>query len=731
MVTGHPNNQHPSDRLYGLLAAVYRMRDAERGYPLKALMRVIEEQVDVVEADIARLYENWFIETAEDWVVRYIGDLVGYVPVAEGNSAADAPGCGVPRALVPRREIANLIRSRRRKGTLALLELLAADVADWPARAVEFFTLLGRTQNINHLWMARHRTADLRDTNAIDLVNGPFDSIAHTVDIRRINSDRTVGRTNIPSVGLFTWRLKSYSVTETPAYCAEDSGPHCFTFSVLGQDGPLFVRPQPETDPTHIAEELNVPAAIRRHAFDERFADYYGPGLSLSIRAEGWGGFRSDEPVPVSLLLPADLTNWAYQPPTNRIAVDPVLGRLAFPPAQLPKKGVRVSYLYGFPADIGGGEYRRPMLQSPGQSVVYRVGPGEQFSRIGDAVAQAKVNDAASTIIEITASGVYVEPLNVVLRENQSLEIRAGYRIRPVLRMIDWQTDLPDALSVSLDVGSRFSLDGLIVTGRPVQIQSRREGADRGGVCPAQVVIRHCTLVPGWATDCDCEPKRPAEPSLELNNVRARVLIEHSILGSIQIQEDEVRSDPIPLEITDSIVDATADRRQAIGATGQTWAHAALTIRRSTVIGIVDIHEMRLGENSIFGGCVNVARRQLGCMRFCYVPPGCRTPRRYRCQPDGVIAAVKEGGPDPVQQAPEISNESARVRPQFTASRYGKPGYLQLAITCAAEITRGADDESEIGVYHDLFQPQREANLAVRLEEYTPAGMDVAIIFVN
>ena len=49
------------DYLYDLLPAIYRMRDAERGLPLRDLLRVICEQVDVVEKDIARLYENWFI----------------------------------------------------------------------------------------------------------------------------------------------------------------------------------------------------------------------------------------------------------------------------------------------------------------------------------------------------------------------------------------------------------------------------------------------------------------------------------------------------------------------------------------------------------------------------------------------------------------------------------------------------------------------------------------------
>ena len=66
------------DRLYNLLPVIYRMRDAEQGYPLQALLRVIAEQVNVVEDDISQLYENWFIETSADWVVPYIGDLVGY-----------------------------------------------------------------------------------------------------------------------------------------------------------------------------------------------------------------------------------------------------------------------------------------------------------------------------------------------------------------------------------------------------------------------------------------------------------------------------------------------------------------------------------------------------------------------------------------------------------------------------------------------------------------------------
>jgi hypothetical protein len=72
-----------------------------------------------------------------------------------------------------------------------------------------------------------------------------------------------------------------------------------------------------------------------------------------------------------------------------------------------------------------------------------------------------------------------------------------------------------------------------------------------------------------------------------------------------------------------------------------------------------------------------------------------------------------------------------RVEPQFNSERYGTPVYCQLSKACADEISRGADDESEMGAFHDLYQPQRRMNLRARLDEYTPAGSEVGIIFAS
>jgi hypothetical protein len=729
-----------NDRLYELLPAIYRLRDAEQGYPLKALLRVVSEQVNVVEDDIRQLYDNWFVETAQDWVVPYLGDLIGYQLVHEAGEPGDpasAQGAARNKILIPRRDVANTIRYRRRKGALAVLEELARDVAGWPARAVEFFKLLGWTQNVNHLHLDRARTLDVRDGDALDLLAGPFDTLAHTVDVRRINSARTVGRFNIPSVGVFVWRLKAYSVTKTPAYCLEQEGPHCYTFSVLGQNTPLYVKPQPETDPVHIADELNLPVPIRRRPFERWMDRYYGEGRSLAIYAD-WASHDPGQPLPIQAIIAADLTDWTYVPPRNRIAVDPVLGRIAFPSKQLPKK-VKVSYHYAFSADMGGGEYDRPISQ-PATFTLYRVGEGETYRHVDDALEQWQQDQPEDAVIEFTDSGVYVDPIDITLHKDQSLQLRAANHVRPIIRLIDRQTDQPDALKVTMHRDSRFTLDGLLITGRAVQINGLprdRSDRDASQVCPAEVIVRHCTLVPGWGLDNDCEPVRSAEPSLELINVRARVTIEHSIVGTVQVNVDEVRSDPVPIRIDDSIVDATDVAREAIGAPGNPVAHAVLTIRRSTVIGIVQVHAIALAENSIFMGCLNVARRQLGCMRFCYVPCGCRTPKRYHCQPDlaeqAIESQMRADDPGIAQEDIDAAKEleRARVEPRFNSERYGQPAYAQLAATCADEITRGADDESEMGVFHDLFQPQRAANLRARLNEYTPAGMNVGIIFAS
>src|SRR3712207_8877629 len=48
-----------------LLPAIHRIQDLAEGEPLRALLAVIESEFRKLEADVAGLYDNWFIETCE------------------------------------------------------------------------------------------------------------------------------------------------------------------------------------------------------------------------------------------------------------------------------------------------------------------------------------------------------------------------------------------------------------------------------------------------------------------------------------------------------------------------------------------------------------------------------------------------------------------------------------------------------------------------------------------
>ncbi len=106
-------------------------------------------------------------------------------------------------------------------------------------------------------------------------------------------------------------------------------------------------------------------------------------------------------------------------------------------------------------------------------------------------------------------------------------------------------------------------------------------------------------------------------------------------------------------------------------------------------------------------------------MRFCYFPKDSKVPRQYHCQPGMAI------------QKAEQKDIAAWLKPGFTDLHYGHPGYAQLYLQCPVEVRTGAEDEAEMGVFHHLQQPQREANLSASLEEYLRVGLEAGIFYVT
>lgn len=726
--------------LYDLLPAIYRIRDAEQGSALEALVSVLAAEADVVDRDIEGLYDDLFIETCRPWVVPYIGDLLD----VRGLYAV-APGTTSQRAYV-----ANTIGYRRRKGTLAVLEQLAYDVTGWRAKAVEFFQLLATTQYAKHVRLGNVRP-DLRDADGLELLDGPFERDAHSGEVRRIPPGR--GRYNIPNIGLYLWRLQSYPIERGTARQIGPAADERYTFNPLGLDEPLFNRPRTEqvfgdTTIDGLAQEIDVPVELRRRAlFDElealRQADvesrtpaasYFAenqPVLRIFTRVTAAAAFAE---IPADEILVADLSLWQL-PPTSKqytpagsatsqpkavsVAVDPKLGRITFP-SGTSRDAVEVDYAYGFSADMGGGPYDRSSLvdASFAARVTWQAGVGKDvtlvpqqiFDNLGDAItAWSSQPPGTAGVIAVLDSRTYEETLSIDVPEGSELLIvAADWPVRDVLgtptRTIgEWvpqgrRPHLAGDITVTgsapeaSDVPGTLDLEGLLVDGG-LTVAAGNLGA---------LTVSDCTLVPAGgglaANSTNTSGNR---------NAGLTAALERSICGPVALAE------AIPdLTVSDSIVDG------AVTATG-----ATARIQSSTLLDACAVHTLS-ADNSIFTGIVTAQRRQVGCVRFCFVPanPGVRVPRRYRCQPDLALKDIPAA-----DQAPII----ARLVPSFTSIAYGDPAYGQLARSCPTEIATGAEDGSELGAFSSLKQPQRAANLQTVVDEYLRFGLEAGVFYVT
>lgn len=705
----------PQERLYNLLPSIYRIRDAEHGEALRALMAVIETELDSVEDDISGLYRDWFIETCEEWVIPYIGQMMGVRPLHQIESAA---GYSL------RAYVANTLAYRRRKGTPAVLEQLARDVTGWRSRVVEFFKLLATTQHMNHIRLDNQVTLDLRNRNHLDLLEGPFQWAAHTADVRLINEDN--GWYNIPNVGLFLWRLQPYYMSDCPPTRAGDGLYH---FSSLGHDMPLFNLPESEDDITHIAEEINVPAPIRMLAFrrdltsyrsehlaspeEDRPDDssYYGPNRGVGVHVDG-------NRLGPAVIIGKDLSAWD-RPPAGFVAIDVVSGRLAFALGEDPGTDqIRVSYAYGFSADLGGGPYDRfDTLAGPEEYPTIEVAKGTAIDTIQAALAQWTGDGKPDAIIQFQDNGVYGGDVDVELPSYGSLVIEAADGKRPTVRQVGNMT-------FSGSEGSSITLNGLSVEGA-VELSGDLE-----------LCIKHTTLVPGMRLNEDGTPRFPDRDSIVTTGAATdnpQVNISNSVVGSIRLPA-EARG----LAIMDSVVDACTvglNRPPAIAANDDATLPGPPTyLDRVTVFGRVYVRQLDMASEVIFNDPAVAVRKQAGCARFSYFPDGSQTPRRYRCQPDLALEAYAEGlGKDGVSEltGDEVGLVFARLRPRFSSEHYGDPGYAQLGRACAVEVYAGAEDGSEMGVFEQLKQPQREANLRTALQEYLPFGLSAGLIRVT
>ena len=745
------------DRLYELLPALYRIADADQAdeleraerlkteprldqdfLQLKALLQLVTDQADALRGDTQRLWDDFFIETAQSWVVPYIGELVGNNPLHPLDLTAEAltaqklftdlagPDRRPSGAIPTRADVAKTIYYRRRKGTPAMLEELAHDVTGWDAHVVEFFTLLDWNQHLEHVSLSRHGCPDLRAVDVGDRVCGPWDTTAHTVDVRQINE--WDGWYNIPNVGFFLWRLNAYPLTKVkPRAIGGGTSLRC-TFSPLGQNVPLFCSGERESGPSQLATEFSVETPIRAAAFFEdlkhivggtpKITTYYDPSSegSLVIFADG-NAVGADE------VICANLESWSATTaaPAGKFLIDVTRGRLIVPAERSGAK-IRVSYHYGFSAAMGGGEYDRAkwLVRSEDQPIVVTGG--------GAALATAIAGRGQHNLIEIDDDETYELGNPIQLAAGETLTIQAKNKRRPHVHLADGLVAVRGAKGATLTLGGILVEGGLEITEDLAKLR-----------------LLHTTLVPGRSVEQ--ETATNSGPSLVVRaksgttiiNTGLEVQIAFSIVGSLVIPSQIAK-----LTILDSIVDgvlkegdepgvAIADEAQTSGPPAQ--------IERSSIFGSSRFLKLELASETIFTGPVNVDQHEQGCLRFCYVPPLSQTPQRYRCQPtleiqlekDQRKAAAKKSGTTPPVDWETVLQADVEdwLVPSFESLRYGDPDFAQLRRTCPSQVRTGSEDGSEMGAFCVLKQPQRESNLRIRLEEYLPVGLEAGIVYVT
>ena len=558
-----------AQRLWQLLPAVYRTADTD-GFgapgPLRELLNRIGVQLAVTRRSIDRLWADQSIETCDDWVVPYIGDLLGTNLINNLDPAAQ------------RLDVAKTIHYRRRKGTAPMLEELAGDITGWTAHVVEGFRRLARTRHgldpavgsagfgsaspaeVAGLLRAEGLTglltggpaggfADLRSAHGAQLADTAFDESFHTADVRAGRG--ALGHFAIPRLLVFLWRLTSFPVVAaTPVAVA--GCPNQYVFDPTGREVPLFL-PQPPV-PDYVAEAGDTgPGSTGESEAWASAHEWQVPGpltrsLELAITDPGTGlphrpGYP-DTAVPPRYSLSGGAQLAGAWPD---IGIWPETGR--FETAGPPSEPFAVGYQYGFSSMIGAGPYDRDLLGDPpppvGAETVVTGGGGELAATLtgADASATITINDSL-TYTALADAGSTADPV-------ASLLVRAGRGLRPVLRpgaagpwifTGDGGQLILDGLTVSgCDIVLRGSFDTVRITGCTID-----PGTAADGTPPLATAADGVTLAPAGVF-IEADPARPADDPGSIG----QLLVDHSILGPVRTR---FGGSAQTVTITDSVV---------------------------------------------------------------------------------------------------------------------------------------------------------------------------------
>ncbi|HEX3550024.1 MAG TPA: phage tail protein, partial [Candidatus Elarobacter sp.] len=342
----------PPSFLYDLLPIVLRRRDTTRGrHTLRAVTGVAQSVFELLEDDIGALYDNWFVETCDDWVLPYLADLLAIPPLL----SAQRPAVDL------RRLVANVVEYRRSKGTPQTLADVSRDVLGWPVRILESKAIVARTPHVGAFDSTAPASLNVADVSGEIELGSAFERAARTLDVRGLGARasglaaRAVQRPGTPrEIALSVWRAQPMSLWLVDS-AAVNGKPNCYTFDPLGHDRRLVNPPSYAADSP---PERAVPAPLRNDVLHEELRGripptyFSGDPVAFTIEIERANGVRTA--LSTDEIAATALGTWK-RPVAGRALVDVERGRFVLDPAW---KNPRATFTWGTGGDIGGGPYR-------------------------------------------------------------------------------------------------------------------------------------------------------------------------------------------------------------------------------------------------------------------------------------------------------------------------------------------------------------------------------------
>jgi hypothetical protein len=767
--------------LYDRLPEIYRIKDEEQVSPgqLKSYLALVETIFGAIHENIESLYHDLFIETCDEWVIPYIGDLLGTTHL-KGN------------VWTLRADVADTIALRRRKGTLGAIERLTYDLTQWGVHCVELRENLVWNQHLNHqrpdiggqppYASATHHTViqggtmTLRDPAMLSLLNTPFDPFAHTADLKPSAFGNI--RYNLPNLSIFLWRLVAYRI---PVAKPGSRGIHAgvagganfvvrFDVHPLGEPVQLFnvnrFKPDMNSPIVSSIDQTPNPIPSARLTSDaeagapEQYVtvETYDPanpsldaiaiadtGLQLHVPRpefdhQGWK-FRGTNLCAWETGLKSPLQN-------QEVAIDPTIGRIAIGvednnAANVLVERLLLTYTYGAVGAVGAHPISRlaASLEWEGQPVIKR---DVNFHRNPHALRDALNNIenlTAPLVIEIgdsmtheldisTVAGVVNEAGRANLSVNRSLIIRAASNQRPVIKLSQPLRFRPthvfssnpqdqaefDAVMDYLTV----RLEGLYLT-RNTTFPAGEPLIARAALNSLELL--DCTLDPGGFRQLN-GTRAPIQTAIALDNHYGFALGSAELLAFKQTPKVIVqRSIAGPL-LMDSdyllfLTDAILDAGKGVGDDPETSFAVASASDAANQWG----PPTTVNAITVFG---RMRVESIGGKGGIWVQALEVLNHQKGCLKFSYFSGRGDRLP---QNHACVTGTAARLR--FVSEIFGQPAYGQLHYSTDFRIREQGPNDDAMGAFGFLLEAHKWRNLQIRYREFMPVGVRPLLIPVT